>query len=49
MGFSLKGVQKAVYVDGHELKDVIEYRNAVFLPRWEKYCLRLVNFEEDCT
>jgi hypothetical protein len=25
---------KSQYVDGHKRKDVVKYRNEVFLPRW---------------
>ncbi|RKO93973.1 hypothetical protein BDK51DRAFT_24039 [Blyttiomyces helicus] len=32
MGLEAKEYRKAVYFDGHERKDVLEYRNKVYLP-----------------
>ena len=34
-------------MDGHERADVIEYRNHVFLPRWQQYLPRMVTFLEN--
>ena len=49
MGLSYRGVGKAVYFDGHEREDVVTYRNNVFLPAWEKFQERMVQFSEDGT
>jgi len=48
MGFSFQGVKKGVYVDGHERKDVVDYRK-VFLEEWTKASRRFVVFKEDGT
>jgi len=48
MRFSFQGVKKGVYVDGHERKDVVEYRK-VFLEEWTKASRRFVVFKEDGT
>ena len=47
MGFSYKGVQKGVYVNGHEQVDVVDYSNAIFLPAWKRYSGRIVIFLEN--
>lgn len=49
MGFSYTGIKKGVYIDGHEREDVVDYRNKVFLPKWEKYFSQMVTFAEDGT
>jgi hypothetical protein len=38
-------VRKGVYMDGHERKDVVKYRNEVFLPAMAKFEARMVKFE----
>ena len=47
LGFSYKDVRKDVYFDGHERKDVVEYRNEVFLKAWQQASRRFVIFNED--
>ena len=37
--------KKALYYDGHERPDVVEYRQKVFLPTMEKYPERPVEFK----
>ena len=44
-GFQYQTYKKAVYFDGHEHPDVVEYRQNVFLPTMAHYCLRLVEYE----
>ncbi|KAG0633962.1 hypothetical protein HOY80DRAFT_1061902 [Tuber brumale] len=47
MGFLYQGVQKGVYLDGHEGEDVVAHRNKVFLLQWARYKPRMVEFELD--
>ena len=47
MGFTYGEVRKCVYVDGHERADVVKYRKETFLPLWDSYVPRMVQFEED--
>jgi hypothetical protein len=35
-----------MYVDGHECKDVIQYRNK-FIGQWKKYQKRFLKFDND--
>ena len=35
LGFEWKKVVKGIYVDGHERKDVVAYREDEFLPKFE--------------
>lgn len=49
MGLKSQKVTKHIYFDGHERKDVVEYRNDKFLPEWEKYKPRMAIFSEDGT
>ena len=37
LGFNAKKYQKGIYYDGHERKDVVAYRNNIFLPRMAEY------------
>lgn len=46
MGFSYHEVKKGVFVDGHERKDVIKYRNDVFLKAWKEASRRFVDFQD---
>lgn len=49
MGLSHHRLTKAVYVDGHERPDVVEYWNKSFIPKWLEYRKRRVIFKEDGT
>jgi hypothetical protein len=49
MGFDYKSIRKGVYFDGHERQDVREYRDNVFIPRWNELSMRFVRFNEDGT
>ena len=49
MGFDYKTIRKGVYFDGHERQDVREYRDNVFIPRWNELSMRFVRFNEDGT
>jgi len=49
MGFINGEVRKGVFVDGHERKDVVDYRSNVFLLAWKDYERRMVVFSEDGT
>jgi hypothetical protein len=44
-GFRYTPHKKGLYFDGHERKDVIEYRQNVFLPLMQEYAKRLVFFK----
>ena len=46
MGFAWDQVKKGVYIDGHERKDVVEYRNNVFLPAFERIRPFLVTWDD---
>jgi len=46
IGFTNGEVRKGVFVDGYERKDVVGYRNNVFLPAWKDYERRMVIFSE---
>ncbi|KAM6490142.1 hypothetical protein JOM56_014461 [Amanita muscaria] len=43
-GFRYTEHKKALYFDGHERPDVLEYRQTVFLPKMEEHRGRLVEF-----
>lgn len=43
-GFRYTAHKKALYYDGHEREDVIEYRQNVFLPKMKEYAPRLVKY-----
>jgi hypothetical protein len=43
-GFRFTEHKKALYYDGHERPDVVEYRQRVFLPAMEKHRERLVEY-----
>ena len=43
-GFRYTAHKKALYYDGHEREDVIEYRQNVFLPKMKEYTSRLVKY-----
>jgi hypothetical protein len=43
-GFQFTEHKKALYYDGHERPDVVEYRQNVFLPAMEQYRHRLVEY-----
>lgn len=43
-GFRFTEHKKALYYDGHERPDVVEYRQDVFLPAMEEYRRRLVEY-----
>ena len=47
LGFRFSHPKKGQYADGHERVDVVYYRNAVFLPRWEKVSVRMRNWMKD--
>jgi len=47
MGLTHGWYTKEVFVDGHEQKDVIAYRNEVFLLAWKEHTRRFVIFAED--
>lgn len=47
LGFNYTEVKKGVYIDGHERDDVVEYRNAVFLPKFYKLLPRMVTWDEE--
>ncbi|THU79174.1 hypothetical protein K435DRAFT_698465 [Dendrothele bispora CBS 962.96] len=36
LGYRFTSSKKGQYSDGHERKDVVDYRDKVFLPRWEQ-------------
>jgi hypothetical protein len=44
-GFRYTKHQKALYYDGHEWPDVVEYRQETFLPAMKEYRHRLVEYE----
>ena len=47
LGFRFSHPKKGQYADGHERVDVVYYRNAVFLPKWEKVSVRMRNWMQD--
>lgn len=49
MGFVYNTVRKGVYADGHERKDVVDYRTNIFIPKWKQYQRLFVEFKEDGT
>lgn len=49
LGFIYSSVGKNVYYDGHERKDVIDYRDSIFLPKWRALEPHFVQFAEDGT
>jgi hypothetical protein len=44
MGFISAEVRKGAFVDGHERKDVVDYRDNIFPPAWKDYERRMVVF-----
>ena len=44
-GFEYMEHKKALYYDGHDRPDVVEYRQNVFLPTMEKYQQRLAEYQ----
>jgi len=49
LGFFKSEVKKGVYVDGHERKDVVQYRQKVFLPlmlKLESYAWHYIERED---
>ena len=44
-GFQYTKHQKALYYDGHEWPDVVEYQQETFLPAMKEYRRRLVEYE----
>ena len=44
-GFHYMQHQKALYYDGHNWPDVLEYRHKSFSPTMERYCAPLVEFK----
>ena len=44
-GFRYMQHKKALYYDGHDRPDVVDYRQMVFLPAMEEYRQRLVEFK----
>lgn len=44
-GFRYSAHKKALYYDGHEREDVVEYRQTKFIPQMREYERRLVKFE----
>src|SRR3978361_110198 len=49
LGLQYTKVHKNVFIDGHERKDVVDYRQNVFIPRWKELQRRMVVFKEDGT
>ena len=49
MGIINAEVKKGVFVDVHERKDVVDYRDNIFLPAWQNYERRMVVFSGDGT
>ena len=47
LGFRFSHPKKGQYADGHEQVDVVYYRNAIFLPRWEKISVQMQNWMKD--
>ncbi|PVH67391.1 hypothetical protein DL98DRAFT_443709, partial [Cadophora sp. DSE1049] len=47
LGFYKTIEKKGVYVDGHEKKDIIKYRQEDFLLKIASYIRLLTNYEED--
>jgi hypothetical protein len=45
LGWRYTAIKKGVYMDGHERKDVVLYRNKIFLPTMEKYEVRMVHYD----
>ncbi|KAF7984968.1 hypothetical protein HWV62_9917 [Athelia sp. TMB] len=45
LGWRRTIVRKGVYMDGHERKDVVEYRNKIFLPTLAKFETRMATHE----
>ena len=43
-GFRFTEHRKALYFDGHERPDVVEYRQNVFVPQMKRYCCRIVEY-----
>lgn len=44
-GFHYTQYKKALYFDGHERPDVVQYRQDEFLPEMAKHRIRLVEYE----
>lgn len=44
-GFQYQTYKKAIYYDGHERPDVVDYWQNVFLPTMALHCHRLVEYE----
>jgi len=44
-GFQYMQHKKALYFDGHDRPDVVDYRQNVFLPQMAEYCKRLVSYK----
>lgn len=38
---------KGQYIDGHERADVVEYRQNVFIPKWEEFQKRMILRDND--
>lgn len=47
LGFNYAEVKKGVYIDGHEREDVVQYRNAIFLPKFYELLPRTVTWNEE--
>ena len=47
LGLHYHTVLKNVYIDGHERKDLVKYRQYEFLPTWASLERRMVVFSED--
>jgi len=43
-GFHFTKHWKALYFDGHEREDVVEYRQSVFIPQMRQHCRRIVEY-----
>lgn len=46
LGFSRVSEKKGVYVDGHERKDVIEYRTKVYIPVMKEMINLMINYDQ---
>jgi hypothetical protein len=46
LGYRYKATPKGQYADGHERKDVVFYRDNVFLPQWSHFQNRMATWDE---
>jgi len=47
LGYRFTHAKKGMYTDGHERVDVVDYRDNIFIPAWERLEVRMRNWKQN--